>query len=200
MEKHRGDGGVFVGHTDERIRKGLQNLARTGKVKHNGMRSRASHVGSIQAGEATVPSGPFGIVMGSPVEGNGGKTRFAGGCELPYDDVIPAPPGFNKMVVHGTRTTGVCRIGLTLETKNDPDGFERLKGVLVTKYGEPWSEEQNPVFNSSQWEVNPSGHNGIGGILPLQIGVDASLSRSVSHLRAGHRTANVRNFRRESDG
>ncbi|MDE0052795.1 MAG: hypothetical protein OXT64_00865, partial [Gammaproteobacteria bacterium] len=97
------------------------------------------YVRPIQAGEATEPSGPFGIVMGSSVEGNGGKTRFAGGYELPYDEVIPAPPGFSKMVVYGTNATGVCRIDLTLETKRDPDGFERLKGMLVTKYNEPWS-------------------------------------------------------------
>ncbi|MDE0224148.1 MAG: hypothetical protein OXP28_03325 [Gammaproteobacteria bacterium] len=134
------------------------------------------YVGPIQAGEATRPAGPFGVVMGSPIEGNGGKQEFASGIKLPYDEVIPAPPGFNKMVVYGTNTTGACRIDLELNTKKDPVGFERLKGMLVTKYNEPWSEKQIPSFNVSQWEVNPSEHNGIRSILLHQIGVNVSLS------------------------
>ena len=57
VEKHRNDGGVFPGNVDDAIRKGLQRLAKTGMLKHNGMRSRASqYMVPLEEAPRPVPS------------------------------------------------------------------------------------------------------------------------------------------------
>lgn len=110
VEKHRNNGGILSGNTSEAVRKGLQRPAKEGKLRHNGLRSRASQ-----------------YIVSAKVEPNRLPTsKVPTGSAMPKPDEADLPTGDR---VAGSPESGHGYIYVICETTHEPRQHTRMVKV-----------------------------------------------------------------------
>ena len=92
----------------------------------------------------TAAAGPLGVSMGEPIKPLEGWDAQGLGFEVrPYQGTLP----FDMIAIQGLRKAGACTsmaIGRASSRDNALQQYNKLRGVLVDKYGKPDKEEPGP--------------------------------------------------------